>query len=222
MAVKPQGRLSSVPADVPRKSPPNGSVLFPNPFAPGPVTGDPLNPLGLPTARERVTPVARRPSAGTRVTVRAYDIPGVPGPHEHMYVEYDDGNDQLIARAGPSSGPGAFLGKARIDGRVTPATASADYARGGRVVDRGFVPGATAHQAAAPARVLAAELEREPRRYVAWSRNSNSYAADVAEPIMRRRPGDALTPGARTRLRAEPVMPPPLPPFGHPLDLLFR
>lgn len=153
----------------------------------------------------------RRP--GTRVTVRAYDVPGARGPlglvsPDHMYVEYDDGRQQLIARGGPSGQGRDFLGRLLRDdlqvvGEVTPARENRDHGRGERVVFEGFLPGAAAQEAAEPARRQAEMLARSPRRYRSGS-NSNSYAADAVEPLFGVRPGDWQTWGADRPLDTAP------------------
>ncbi|MFZ5720314.1 MAG: hypothetical protein ACOY5Y_12740 [Pseudomonadota bacterium] len=154
--------------------------------------------------------LARAPRKdGTRVTVRAYDIPRITGPlgqltPDHMYVEYDDGRDQLIARGGPNDNAGAALSDEwTVTAGVTSARKSRDYGRGGRVLFQGFLPGQTAQQAAAPARAHAEEVNQGRRRY-GWGANSNSYAADVVERLFGVRPGDSQTPGYRQRLRDAP------------------
>lgn len=150
---------------------------------------------------------------GTQVTVRAFDIPGRKGllgrvTPDHMYVEYDDGQEQLIARGGPSGqGRGFADGLMRDDlhvvGEVTPARENRDYGRGERVLFRGFVPDVPAQQAAEPALRNAEALDRDPRRYRGGS-NSNSFAADAVEPLFGVRPGDRQTWGWRDRLRTAP------------------
>jgi hypothetical protein len=156
---------------------------------------------------------------GTTVRVRSYDIPGLPGPSEHMYVEYDDGHEQLIARGGPSRDGASLAGAALQDdlhvvGGVTPARLSRDYGHGQRVVFEGFAPGISAQQAADPARERARGLAADPRRY-GWRSNSNSYAADAVEPLFGVRPGDGLTPGSRTRLQDAPRTSPGYSTFGN-------
>lgn len=159
---------------------------------------------------------------GTTVTVRSYNIPrknGAPSmPRfvenlypEHMYVELDDGREQLIARGGPREpADPASSDEWTVTGGVGPARQSRDYGRGERVMQRRFVPDVTAQQAAEIARRQAADLERDPRRYGA-SANSNSFAADVTEALTGERPGDARTWGSRQhlstapRIRSEPL-----------------
>lgn len=182
--------------------------MFPNPFTspPGP---DPWETYDAPSVRDRVAPLRSRPRGrGTQVTVRAYDIPSLPGPHEHMYVEYDDGREQLIARGGPSADGGEFVGKGiagrlQVVGGVSPASINRDYGKGRRVVFEGFVPEISAQEAAAPARQSGRMLQDHPRQY-GWGANSNSYAADAVEPLFAIRPGDRLTPGYDTRLKDAP------------------
>ena len=156
------------------------------------------------TPRERVA-LARAPTKrpGTRVTVRAYDIPWLPGKAEHMFVEYDDGRERLIARGGPSHLGDALSGNLRVVAGVTPARESRDDGQGGRVLHSGFLPDVAATDAAARARTHAAQLARDNRSYSARS-NSNSFAADVAEDLFGVRPGDRLTPGYDRRLKDAP------------------
>lgn len=161
--------------------------------------------------------IAPRRPAGTEVTVRAkpvfpwlphFDLPGgreFRGP-DHMYVEYDDGQRQLIARGGPSHpdllgfAVGEIDGSNRMSAGVYPAAQSSDYGQGRRVVARRFLPGVTAEQAAAPARLHAQGVDRGGNGYGPYM-NSNSFAADVGEPIFGLRVGDGETPGYRTHLR---------------------
>jgi len=170
--------------------------------------------LGLPElsaqTHAKLTRAPRRPE-GTNVTVYSYDVPRAAGKlgertPDHMYVQYDDGREQVIARGGPSaSGLGYFLGAQndtlRIKGEVTPARRNRDFGRGERVMFRGFLPGMTAQQASEGARKTAAELERAPRAYRATGTNSNSFVGDVIEPQFGVRPGDRQTWGSELRTR---------------------
>lgn len=185
-----------------------------NPFGPPPPI-DPRKTYQPLTVRERMA-LDRAPKMGgpgTRVTVRSYDIPDLPLSQEHMYVEYDDGREQLIARGGPSAEGRAFMsqalaGRLQVTGGVTPAKLNRDYGKGQRVLFQGFLPEVTAQQAAEPARRNAQALKDRPRRY-GWLSNSNSYAADAVEPLFGVRPGDGvMTPGAAHRLAgAQPISP---------------
>ncbi|MDO8380511.1 hypothetical protein [Phenylobacterium sp.] len=151
---------------------------------------------------------------GTKVTVRAYDIASRRLPwlklldpvlYDHMYVEYDDGREPLIARGGPSSrGLLPFVrdglsGRLRTTAEVMPAHQSEDFGRGERVLAQTFIPGRTAREVAQPAYVKAAQVRRGNNLY-GRQVNSNSYAADSVEPIFGRRIGDEDTPGYETRL----------------------
>jgi len=173
-----------------------GGEMFPNPFTTPPQV-DPRRTYQPPSARDRIGP----PRKGTHVTVRAYDIPNLPGPQQHMYVEYDDGREQLIARGGPSAEgdtfvPSSLAGRLRVVGGVVPATQSKDYGKGERVVFRGFAPDMSAQEAAEPARRNGRALQEQPRQYGIWRDNSNSFAADAVEPLFGIRPGSAWrTPG---------------------------
>lgn len=185
----------------------------PTPLQDGPVLSmeDTVALLRAPRRR-----AARRPP-GTTVTVRSYNIPrgnGLPawrGSPEHMYVEFDDGRRQLIARGGPNTSAGAALSDEWIvTGGVTPARQNRDYGKGERVLQQSFLPDLTAEQAAEPARRRGTQLEHDRVRYGAHA-NSNSFAADVAEDATSLRPGDKSTWGYRQRLdtaprvRAEPL-----------------
>jgi hypothetical protein len=164
--------------------------------------------------------------SGTDVTVYAYDIRNAKGglgsltperlrwrSPDHMYVQYDDGREQLLARGGPAR-EGADLVAAAlandlaVTGGVTRAHSNRDYGKGERVMFRGFAPGMTAREAAMPAQRLAEELSRDPRSYTARS-NSHSFAADAVEPLFGVRPGDAETWGydrsLRTANRPHPI-----------------
>lgn len=182
--------------------------ILPNPFAaPAPV--DPRTTYQPMTARElaELNRAPKRPGPGTSVTVRSYDIPWLPGRAEHMYVEYDDGRRQLIARGGPSNLGNALNGNLQIVGGVTPARESRDYGKGERVLYRGFVPDKSAEETAAPARAYAAKVVKDRRAY-GLKANSNSFAADVAAALFGVRPGDDLTPGYRQRLNKAPRVSP--------------
>jgi len=180
------------------------SIPGPNPFA-GPAPRDPMRVYQPLTAQEllNLDRAPKRGRPGTEVTVRAYDIPWLPGKAEHMYVQYDDGREQLIARGGPSNLGAALYGNLTVRAGVTPARDSRDYGNGGRVVYRGFLPDRSAEAAAAGARRHADEVIRDRRRYTIDT-NSNSYAADVVEPLFGVRPGDSLTPGYQRRLNTAP------------------
>lgn len=169
------------------------------------------NQAGLKALRKK--PGAAGPP-GTRVTVKAYDIASQGRPwlkfldpmlSDHMYVEYDDGRAPLIARGGPSArGLVPFVrdgltGRLRTQAGVTPAHQSEDFGRGGRILAQTFIPGRTAREVAQPAREKAAQAMRGNNLY-GYRVNSNSYAADAAEPTFGRRIGDEDTPGYETRL----------------------
>lgn len=123
---------------------------------------------------------------GTDVTVRSKRIIPPLGPlsPEHMYVEYDDGQKDLIARGGPSASGGemakAFLnGDLSVTGQVTPAQVSKDYGQG-QVIYRHFMPGVSAAEAARPAEWVVDRAGRGGNAYDA-STNSNSFAADTLQ-----------------------------------------
>jgi len=192
---------------------PNSTGAFaPAPPDPFPSSGSPLMSLRDWAA---MASAPRRPP-GTEVTVQASRISsdsgsgGLPwvGRHfgpDHMFVEFDDGTTPLIARGGPSiSGadfPGSVIdGRNRVTARVDPAALSPDNGAGYRTLARTFIPGVTADQAAAAARRHAEGVNRGGNAYGADS-NSNSYAADVAQPIFGRRPGDGKTWGSESHLR---------------------
>jgi hypothetical protein len=129
-----------------------------------------------------------------------------------MFVQFDDGRRRLIARGGPSQESAGFVGglldgSNRVAAGVSPAALNKDYSGGGRVLARTFVPNVTAEEAASAARSHARGVNHGANAY-GWNANSNSFAADVAEPILGRRPGDARTPGYRTRLREGGLAPP--------------
>ena len=176
------------------------------------------NSAVLRAAPRRDNPATRSPP-GTWVRVKAYDIPqnkyGAPpwltiGP-DHMFVEYDDGREQVIARGGPSGEPRQFVrhgfaGQLRTRAEVTPAKDSKDYGAGQRVMFETFVPHRTARDVARPAYDKAARVNRADNLYGAGV-NSNSFAADVIEDTFGRRVGDWQTWGAKTRLRSGGMSP---------------
>jgi len=154
---------------------------------------------------------------GTDVTVYATPVPAALGLKDHMFVEYDDGGHQLIARGGPTSDGlgnlvwGTLNGSDRVQAAVTPADQSRDFAAPRRVVDHRFLPNVTAGEAALPARQEADRVNQGGDFYGLWDSNSNSYAADAAQSTFGRRVGDDRTPGYWTRLRHN-MAPPPAPP----------
>lgn len=151
-----------------------------------------------------------RDDHGTWVRVKAYDIvqsnggPGSKRWADHMYVEYDDGHEQIIARGGPSAQGRKFItdgltGRLRVAAEVTPASQSQDYGKGGRVLYQTFVPYRTAREAAAPAREEMARVNRGENRYGKCV-NSNSFVGNVTERQFGRRIGDEQTWGYQTPL----------------------
>lgn len=176
------------------------------------------NSAVLKVAPRRDGPTAQSPP-GTRVRVKAYDILqnkyGAPpwftiGP-DHMFVEYDDGREQLIARGGPSGEPRRFVrdglaGQLRTRAEATQARDSRDHGAGQRVVFETFVPNRTARDVARPAYAEAARVNRADNLY-GGGVNSNSFAADVIEDTFGRRVGDWQTWGAKTRLRSGGMSP---------------
>lgn len=165
-------------------------------------------------AQSPTKPVASAPRGrdenGTWVRVKAYDISESNGGRhskqwpDHMYVEYDDGRDQIIARGGPSAQGTQFFkdglaGRLRVAAEVTPASQSQDYGRGGRILYETFLPYKTADEAAAPAREEMARANRGENLYGKWV-NSNSFVGNVTERQFGRRIGDDQTWGYKTRL----------------------
>ena len=156
----------------------------------------------------------------TRVTVKAYDIASQRYPWlkpfdrylpDHMYVEYEDGRETLIARGGPTAtGPDfksrALRGDLRTNAVVLPAQDSVDNGRGTRVLSQTFIPGRTAREAAKPAYEQAARINRAQNLY-GGQVNSNSYVGDVMEDTTGQRVGDRQTWGFRTRLQGGGMSP---------------
>ncbi|CAN5808439.1 hypothetical protein BH11PSE1_BH11PSE1_25330 [soil metagenome] len=150
---------------------------------------------------------------GTTVTVKANDIlqtklPWLPswataGP-DHMFIEYDDGDRQIIARGGPSAEGAGFVrdglaGNLRVRSAVTPARESKDYGRADRAVFQTFIPNKTAQEVSAPARAEVRRTNRTDNLY-GWNRNSNSFVGDVMQATVGKRIGDKATPGYNNRL----------------------
>jgi hypothetical protein len=157
---------------------------------------------------------------GTEVSVRETPVWALGGLPEHMFVHYDDGQHQLIARGGPTKGgmglvTGWLDGSDQVGARVDPAQQSPDYGASYNTLATTLLPGVTADQAAAGARRHAQGVNRGGNSY-GFTSNSNSYAADTAEPIFGYRPGDWRTLGAQTHLREDGAAPP------SPLELLSR
>lgn len=180
-------------------------------FLPAPDNSIPIEPTPFPQQGPLMTladwaalaSAPRRP-AGTEVSVRATPIRQLGGLKDHMFVQYDDGQNQLIARGGPSKEgaqfwPGIFNGTNRVTAGVTPAALNKDYGAPYRTIASTFLPGIAADRAAAPARKHAEGVDHGGNPYGPFS-NSNSYAADVGEPILGWRPGDDRTPGYKSHL----------------------
>lgn len=144
--------------------------------------------------------------------MRAYPVPVFGKRADHMYVTYDDGRERLIARGGPSTRSlpemaGAIRADAlTVAGEVGPERDSLDRGRGGRVMFRGYLPNVTAARAAEPAARHAAGVNRGGNDY-ARDASSNSFAADVIEPLFGCRVGDGRTWGYRTRLEEDVAVP---------------
>jgi hypothetical protein len=175
----------------------------------------PFNPQSPLMTLQDWAAVASAPqrSAGTEVSVRASKVRPLLDIPDHMFVEYDDGQNPLIARGGPSKSglglvTGSLDGSNRVTARVDPSQLSPDYGTAYRTLAARFLPGVSAEEAAAPARQHAAGVNRGGNAY-GWNANSDSFAADVAEPLFGFRPHDAWTPGYQTHLRDTPPPPPP-------------
>ena len=173
----------------------------------------PVSPSGPLMSLQEFAATARasRRPAGATVSVMARPVDMTLGRADHMFVEYDDGHAPLIARGQPSrSGLGLVLGSLdgtnRVAAQVDPAERSPDYGTKARMMAQTFLPGVTAEQAAAGAVKHAEGVNRGGNAY-GWNGNSNSFAADVAEPILGRRPGDARTPGSQTHLNDQGSVP---------------
>ena len=110
-----------------------------------------------------------------------------------MFLQFDDGQNALIARGGPTgSVAGVPDHLTRVTARVDQADLSPDSGKGYRTLAKTFIPGVTADEAAAGARQHAQGARLGGNAYGA-DRNSNSYAEDAGEPIFKRRVGDSLT-----------------------------
>lgn len=151
---------------------------------------------------------------GTWVRVKAYDIAGQNGgpaskQHpDHMFIEYDDGNRQIIARGGPSAQGKQFFvdhltGRLTVKAEVGPAETSPDYRRGERLLYETFVPYKSAQEVSEVARQEMRRVNQGRDRYGA-DRNSNSYVGNVTERQFGRRIGDDQTWGYQTRLGERP------------------
>ena len=147
----------------------------------------------------------RKRPPGTTMTVRSYNIPGVPGDDEHMYTEYDDGHEQYIYRAGPRNG--------RLFARVDEAKASPDFGKGKRVLFQKQLPNTSARAAKAAAEGDRDIINAQRRPYLGIISNSNFANADHVERRTGYRVGDAGTPGWKPDpilLVPSPFDPPPL------------
>ena len=153
----------------------------------------------------------KAPHAGTRVTVRSFDVlsdnlakaTGHPLPSfvkarlpDHMYTEYDDGREQFIFRGGPSGG--------KLKVQVDPARQSPDFGRGDRVLYETFLPGVTARDAKRPAERSAAWINRSGTLYGGPIANSNLAVGDQTEVQFGKRVGDHQTWGWRDGPRFAP------------------
>lgn len=173
-------------------------------------------------AHLKVAPRQDSPAApsrpGTWVRVKAYDIPHqkwgfprTPISPQHMFIEYDDGGRQIIARSGPSAEGARFLrdglaGNLRVRSAVTPARESKDYGLGDRVVFQTFIPNRTAQEVSAPARDEARRTNRADNLY-GGKVNSNSFVGGVMRATVGRGVGDQHTPGHDTRLEGGGLSP---------------
>jgi hypothetical protein len=148
--------------------------------------------------------LAKAPRRNTQVTVRSFDVPsgwskaltGRPlkpdvkaHSPDHMFVEYDDGQEQFIARGGPR---GVFL-----NAQINPARRSPDYGRGERVLFQTTLPGQSARRAIRPAQEAARQINGSGQPYLVFGSNSNSFVGDLTEAQFGRRIGDIQTPGYR-------------------------
>jgi hypothetical protein len=164
------------------------------------------------TPKERMA-MERAPRRGTIVSVWAKPVHQVHDNADHMWVSFDDGRKEYIARGGPNGhndadrAASALLDDLSVMGQVDLAQHSPDFGQASRLVDRTFLPGVSADAAAADARHHAAGVNRGGNPYD-WTRNSNSFAADVFERKAGRRPGDFMTPGYETRLTEGPPVRP--------------
>jgi hypothetical protein len=179
-----------------------------------PAVGDDLTPNGPLMTLKDWAALAQAPqrSAGTQVSVKASKVRPLGDIPDHMFVEYDDGQNPLIARGGPSKSGADFLpgwldGSNRVTARVDASRLSPDYGTDYRTLATTYLPGVSAEQAAAAARQHAEGVNRGGNAYGLHA-NSNSFAADIAEPILGFRPSDPWTPGYRTHLSDGPPMPP--------------
>jgi len=158
--------------------------------------------------RPSVSPSTPAKPAGTRVTMWAKPVPEVGNGADHMWVEFDDGRRQFIARGGPNAHGLPLIASAAFNdlsvaGQVDPAQSSPDYGQGRRILDEGFLAGVSAEAATAGARRHMAGVNQGGNRY-GWSRNSNSFASDVFQDLFGRRVGDERTAGCRSRLSEAP------------------
>ena len=130
---------------------------------------------------------------GTQISVRARPIAALGGHVDHMFDVFDDGQNQLIARGGPSEENGRYFSDLnRVIAEVTPEASSRDRGAPYRTIANRFLPGVSAEQAAAGARAHALGVDHLGNRY-GLNYNSNGFAADVAEPMFGYRPGDKRT-----------------------------
>lgn len=178
----------------------------------------PLIPSGPIMSMSDWATLAKAPQrpVGTTVSVQAkpvfpvswdFTLPGLgrQTSPDHMFVQFDDPQNSLIARGNPTlSGLNFLTGEIdrsnRLAARVDPAANSPDYNAGYRTLATTFLPNVTAGEAAAGAMQHANGVNQGGNDY-GLHINSNSYAADVAQPIFGWRPGDDKTPGYQTHLR---------------------
>ena len=151
----------------------------------------------------------QRPT-GTEVQVRDTPVEASGGLGKHMFVHFDDGQTQLVARGGPTEnlGLGFLTPRNRVAAEVTPEATSKDHGEPYSTLATTFLPGVTADQAAAPARGHGLGVDHLGNACKIFTQNSNSYAADVAESVFGQRPGNLQTPGYKTHLRDDGAPPP--------------
>jgi hypothetical protein len=129
---------------------------------------------------------------GTEVTVFARPVGISGGAADHMFTQFNDGQEQYIFRGGPNWAEGGPHWS-DVHAQVDPATKSPDYDYDSRVLYRTFEPGMSARDAIRPAQDTATRINDAHAPYEIVGSNSNSVVGDFTQGQFGTRVGDGRT-----------------------------